>query len=84
MNIQPAVPGTGGNAGTQVQGSAVALDNVVGFLFDTDALMVDFQLDTAATTPLEARKHYMTTWYSMARNAICDYTENMILYYMAD
>ena len=84
INIQPAVPGTGGNAGTQVQGTAVSLDNVVGFLFDTDALMVDFQLDTAATTPLEARKHYMTTWYSMARNAICDYTENMILYYMAD
>lgn len=84
INITPAVPGTGAAAGTQVQGSAVALDNVVGFLFDTDALMVDFQLDTAATTPLEARKHYMTTWYSMARNAICDYTENMILYYMAD
>ena len=84
LNIQPAVPGTGGNAGTQVQGNAVSLDNVVGFLFDTDALMVDFQLDAANTTPLEARKRYMTTWYSMARNAICDYTENMILYYMAD
>lgn len=84
ISITPAVPGTGAAAGTQVQGSAVALDNVVGFLFDTDALMVDFQLDRAATTPLEARKHYMTTWYSMARNAICDYTENMILYYMED
>lgn len=84
MNIQPAVPGTGGNAGTQVQGNAVSLDNVVGFLFDTEALMVDFQLDAANTTPLEARKRYMTTWFSMARNAICDFTENMILYYMAD
>lgn len=84
IDIQPAVPGTGAAAGTQVQGNAVALDNVVGFLFDTDALMVDFQLDAANTTPLEARKRYMTTWYSMARNAICDYTENMILYYMAD
>lgn len=84
LNIQPAVPGTGGNAGTQVQGSAVSLDNVVGFLFDTDALMVDFQLDYARSTGIEARKGYSTIWYGMARNAICDYSENMILYYMAD
>lgn len=77
-------PGVIDSTGAQVQGNAVALDNVIGILFDEDALMVDFQLDSAATTPLEARKRYTTTWYSMARNAINDYSENAVLLYMAD
>lgn len=81
INITPAVIGTNG---VQVSGNPVNLTNVVGLLFDEDALMVDFQLDAAATTPLEARKHYSTVWYSMARNAINDFSENAILFYMAD
>lgn len=81
INITPAVIGTNG---VQVSGNAVNLTNVVGLLFDEDALMVDFHLDAAATTPLEARKHYSTVWYSMARNAINDFSENAILLYMAD
>lgn len=81
INITPAVIGTNG---VQMSGNPVSLTNVVGMLFDEDALMVDFQLDTAAATPLEARKHYSTVWYSMARNAINDFSENAILFYMAD
>ena len=81
INITPAVIGTNG---VQMSGNAVNLTNVVGMLFDEDALMIDFQLDEAATTPLEARKHYSTVWYSMARNAINDFSENAILFYMAD
>lgn len=82
MSITPAVPKADGT--TQQAGSAVALNNVIGFLFDTDALMVDFQLDSVKSTPVEARKHYVNTWYSMQRNAINDPTENAILLYMAD
>lgn len=80
VNVIPAEPGTGG----QVAGSAVQLAYVVGLLYDTDAMVTDFQLDDAATTPFEARKHYYNIWWSMARNAITDPTENAILFYMAD
>lgn len=80
VNVIPAEPGTNG----QVAGDPVQLDYVVGLLYDTDAMVTDFQLDDAATTPLEARKHYYNIWWSMARNAITDPTENAILFYMAD
>lgn len=81
IKITPAIMGSNG---VQTSGTAVSLDCVVGLLFDTDALMVDYQLDRVATTPLEARKHYTNTWYSMARNAINDFSENAVLLYMAD
>ena len=58
--------------------------NDEGLLFDEDALVVDYQLDSVDTTPIEARKHFYNTWYSFARNIISDPTEKAILYYMAD
>lgn len=70
--------------GTQIQGNAVALDHVVGILFDRDAILTDFQLETAHTTALEARKGYRNTWLHFAKNAIIDQTENAILFYMKD
>lgn len=70
--------------GEQIQGAAVQLDNVVGILFDKDALLTDFQLESAMTTPLEARKGYRNTWLHIAKNSIIDQTENAILFYMAD
>lgn len=82
LNVTPAVPG--GANGAQIAGSAVNLTHVIGFLFDTEALMVDFQLDNARTTPLEARKHYTNTWYTMRKNAINDMTMKSVLLYMAD
>lgn len=63
--------------------SAVELPYVLGCLFDEDAVMTDYQLERAASTPLEARKNYRNLWWSFAKNAINDYTENFILYYMA-
>lgn len=80
VNVIPGVYNVNG----QTAGAAVDLDYVVGLLYDTDAMVTDFQLDDAATTPLEARKHYYNIWWSMARNAITDPTENAILFYMAD
>lgn len=82
LDVTPAQPDYTG--GTQGAGSNVALSYVVGLLYDEDALMTDFQLETANTTPLEARKRYRNTWLSIARNAINDFTENGILFYMAD
>lgn len=83
ISVTPAIPDTS-NPTSQTTGNAVALDYVVGVLFDEDGCMVDFQLDDAETTPMEARKRYMTTWWSFVENAINDFTENGIVFYMAD
>ena len=70
--------------GTQIAGTSVALDYVVGMIVDDDAMLTDFQIETARTTPVEARKGYRNTWLHVAKNGICDPTENTILFYMAD
>ena len=82
MDVTPAVPDY--TLGTQKAGNNVALSYVVGLLYDEDALMTDYQLETANTTSLEARKRYRNTWLSISRNAINDFTENGILFYMED
>ena len=82
LDYTPAVPNF--TTGTQTSGSNVALSQVVGLLYDEDALMVDYQLEAATTTSLEARKRFRNDWLSIARNSINDFTENAILFYMAD
>lgn len=84
INVTPAIPDTTNLTGTQIAGNAVNLKYVVGVLYDEDAMMVDYQLDRSATTPLEARKNYRNMWWSFSRNAINDFTENAVLFYMAD
>ena len=70
--------------GTQIAGNNVALDNVVGILFDRDSMLTDYHLESAYTTAVEARKGYRNTWLHIAKNAIIDQTENAILFYMKD
>ena len=82
INFQTAIYDAG--TGEQKQGTAVQLDNVVGILFDRDALLTDFQLEVAHTSPLEARKGYRNSWLTFSKNAINDPCENAILFYMAD
>ena len=82
INFQTAL--YDGVTGQQKQGAAIQLDYVVGILFDRDSILTDFQLETANTTPVEARKGYRNTWLTFAKNAINDPTENAILFYMAD
>ena len=83
IKVTPAIPNVA-SPGSQTAGSQVVLDMVVGVLFDEDAIMIDYQLDTALSTPVEARKHYRNVWYTYAKNSICDFTEKAILYYMED
>ena len=86
INVTPAITEadpTDPAYGTQIKGAAVALDYVVGFLFDTDAVLAEMQLDRVDTTPVEARKHYRNTWATFAKNAISDPTENAVLFYMS-
>lgn len=85
IKVTPAIPDAAGtNSGLQKAGDQVSLSYVVGLLFDEDALMVDYQLERSNTTPLEARKGYRNIWWTFSKNSVCDYTENAILYYMAD
>lgn len=73
-----------GTYGTQIKGDEVSLDYVVGLISDRDGLMTDFQIESARTTPVEARKGYRNTWLHFAKNSICDPTEKTILYIMKD
>lgn len=84
IKVTPAIPDTTGLTGPQTAGDAVSLDYVVGMLYDVDALMIDYQLERSATTPLEARKGYRNLWWTFSKNAINDFTENAIIYIMAD
>ena len=83
INITPALPDVDGtHNGEQFAGAPVSEDYVVGVMYDTDALMVDYQLDDASATPKEARKHYHNLWWTFAKNAIVDSTENMVVFVM--
>lgn len=84
IDVTPAMPDVSGGSGVQIKGARVNLDCVLGIVFDEDALLVDYQLDDVATTPLEARKHFYNTWYTLRKNAISDITEKAALIYMAD
>lgn len=82
IDVVPAIPNTA--TGVQTAGDEVELDYVVGMIFDSDAIMIDYQLEAASTTPLEARKHYRNMWWSFSKNAINDFTENAIIFIMKD
>jgi hypothetical protein len=87
VKVNPAIidtDPTSATYGTQIAGGAVELDYVIGFITDRDGMLTDFQVEKANTTVLEARKGYRNTWLTVAKNAICDPTENCILYYMSD
>lgn len=82
INVTPAVTNT--TTGVQEAGTAVDLPYVVGMIFDKDALMTSYRLDSVRTTPLEARKGYRNTWNTFARNIISDNTENCVIFTMED
>lgn len=82
INIEPAIPDIT-DLTTQKKGSAVALDDVIGVLFDEDAVAVDYQMDSAYSTPVEARKRYRNIWWHFRKNSINDFTEQGVLFYMS-
>ena len=82
INVTPAI--TDVKTGSQVAGTPVELDYVVGLITDRAGLMTNFGIESVDTTPLEARKHYRNVWTTFLKNNMCDNTENAIVYYMAD
>ena len=83
IKVTPAIPNVS-DPSEQTAGSPVELTHVLGCLYDVDSIMTDFQFEDAYATPIEARKRYYNMWYHWSKNAINDYTENFILFYMAD
>lgn len=81
IDVTPAIPDVS-DPTQQIAGSNVAINNVLGVLYDEDALMVDYQLESSSTTPPESRKMYRNIWWHFKFNAINDFTENGILLYM--
>ena len=83
INVTPSIPDVS-TPGSQTVGTAVNLKYFIGALYDADAILVDYQLEDAIATPVEARKRYYNMWWSFQKNAIADFTENGIIYFMAD
>ena len=83
VNVTPAVIdlSTGEQTATD---DPIEIPYVVGMIMDADALMTNFQLEVAHTSPLEARKGYRNTWLSIARNIMDDPSEQVVLFTMED
>lgn len=85
ISVTPSIPDIAGtNNGLQTAGSAVALDNVIGVMFDTDALWDANMWEDALTSPIEAKKKFYNVVYSFNHGSYIDYSEKGILLYMAD
>jgi len=82
INVTPAIPDIS-DLSTQKAGTTVALDDVIGVIYDEDAMMVDYQMDASYSTPVEARKRYRNIWWHFRKNSINDFTEQGVLLYMA-
>lgn len=76
IKCKPALP-----AESKVDVSAgVELDDVIGILFDDEAIKSTMQFQGVYTTPVEARKLYTNTWMHWKFGAISDYTENVVIF----
>lgn len=84
IDVYPAVPDVSTPTNGQKKGNRVQLDTVVGMLFDEDAMMIDYQMDSAYASPIEARKGYHNVWYHFSKGMLADPTENCIVFYLGN
>lgn len=84
VKVKTAIPDVTKTTGLQTVSQEISIPYVVGALYDKDAIMTQFYLESSAVTPLEARKRFFNTWWTFARNSINDATENFILFTMED
>lgn len=87
VNIKTTVPGwledlIAGTTGSSDTAYTFNPDYVLGCLYDRDAVLTDFQFETARTTVPEARKNYVNTWMDFGLGAIGDPSENFVLFIM--
>jgi len=77
IDIKPALP-------DGAESSEVKLDLVIGMLFDEEAIMTNNKFEGAYSSGLNARHLYENTFWHYRFGVINDFSENCILYYMAD
>lgn len=77
VDVKPALP-------EGATSSEVAIDIVVGMLFDTDALMSNIRYEGMLSTPINARHGYRNEFWHFLFSSWNDYSENGIVYYMSD
>ena len=68
--------------GQSVNGNAVALDHVMGVLFDRDALVTSVHVEDVLTSPVNNKGSYYNVTYHYGKDYQLDQTENMIIYYL--
>lgn len=59
-------------------------DYILGAIFDRRAVMTNYQLEDARTSPLESRKNYLNTWFDIVKSNICNPTHNFVLFVMSE
>lgn len=79
INIAPVYMDTSGEIQT---GSAVSNSNIIGVLFDEEALGVTTVNEWSAPTPLNAAGGYYNIFYHFTDRYWTDYTENGIVFVM--
>lgn len=88
IQVYPAIPDTDtthvSTYGTQIKGSKVEIEYLVGCLFDADGCFSDFGIERATSTPVEARKFYRNIWNTYKKNGLNDFTEKAVIFIMAD
>ena len=68
--------------GTNVSGTQVTLNNVVGILFDRDAMGTFKQEEQVRTTPVNARALYYNTFWHCRQFWFNDLSENGIVFFL--
>lgn len=68
--------------GQSVNGNAVALDHVLGVLFDRDALVTSVHVEDVLTSPVNNKGSYYNVTYHYGKDYQLDQTENMVIYYL--
>lgn len=67
-------------AGATATGTAQNIDNILGVLFDKEAMGINLQLDRAMSTPINAKGLYYNTFYHFVKRFYNDLTENAVIF----
>lgn len=65
--------------GTRANG-VVTQDNIIGVIYDRDAMGINVNLESVNTTPLNAKGRYYNTYYHFVRRFYNDITENAVVF----
>ena len=77
VDVTPALP-------EDATSSEVAIDIVLGLLFDSDALVSNNRYEGMLATPINARHGYRNEFYNFKYSIFSSYVDNSVLFYMSD